>query len=230
MKMKRLSIAIAMIGAGAMIHAQAADTVNKVERVEVTGSNIKRANKVGATPVQVLGKQEIAKTGATTVAELVDNLAASNNGYAQAQAVGDSAKPGFSGANLRGLGTSKTLILVNGRRMANYAFDSAGVDLNSIPLGAVDRVEIVKDGASAVYGTDAIGGVMNFILKKNFIGAEIGGSVEQTFDGGGEVKKANFSFGFGNLDEDNYNVFMALDVSKQEALAAKDRSYSKTSY
>ncbi|MFC7421894.1 TonB-dependent receptor [Iodobacter arcticus] len=230
MKMKRLTIAIAMIGAGAVIHAQAAETVNKVERVEVTGSNIKRTAKTGATPVQVMSRQEIAKTGATTVAELVDNLASSNNGYAQAQAVGDSGKPGFSGANLRGLGTSKTLILVNGRRMANYAFDSAGVDLNSIPLGAVDRVEIVKDGASAVYGTDAIGGVMNFILKKNFVGAEIGGGLEQTFDGGGDVKKANFSFGFGNLDEDNYNVFMALDVSKQEALAAKDRSYSKTSY
>ncbi|MGL4603984.1 MAG: TonB-dependent receptor [Iodobacter sp.] len=229
MQIKQLTLAIAMIGATAAFSATAAD-INKVERVEVTGSNIKRAAQATAAPVQVLSRQDIAKTGATTVAELVDNLASSNNGYAQSQAVGDSGKPGFSGANLRGLGTSKTLILVNGRRMANFAFDSAGVDLNSIPLGVVERVEIVKDGASAVYGTDAIGGVMNFILRKSYVGAEVGGGIEQTFDGGGEVKKGNFTFGFGDLDEDGYNVFMGLDVSQQEALAAKDRSFSKTSY
>ena len=83
--------------------------------------------------------------------------------------------PGLSSANLRGLGDGSTLVLLNGRRLANYAFDGEAVDLNSIPSAAIDRVEVLKDGASAIYGTDAIAGVINFILRKDYSGDEITG-------------------------------------------------------
>src|SRR5262249_18178213 len=142
------------------------------QRVEITGSNIKRLDAEGALPVQVLDRKDIARSGATTAAELLTRVSA-NAGTAVSEAQGgDGNFPGFSGVSLRGLGEASTLVLLNGRRIANFAFTGSGADLNAIPIAAIDRVEILTDGASAIYGTDAIGGVINFILRKNYTGAE----------------------------------------------------------
>jgi iron complex outermembrane receptor protein len=107
---------------------------------------------------------------------LLQNLSSNTNGYAVAVGVGDSGTPGLSAAGLRGLGSTNTLVLLNGRRLSNYAFNASGggtVNLNQIPLAAVERVESAEGRRSAIYGTDAIGGVINFILRKDYTGAEI---------------------------------------------------------
>ena len=168
--MKRRTSAVSMavarvLGAGvAMTFASGAalaQQAQKIEKIEVTGSNIKRIEGETALPVTVISRDEIERTGATTAAELLDRVSSMTSaGYALAVGVGDSGTPGLSAANLRGLGSTNTLILLNGRRLSNYALNSSGggtVNLNQIPLAAVERIEVLKDGASAIYGTDAIG-------------------------------------------------------------------------
>jgi iron complex outermembrane receptor protein len=134
---------------------------------------------------------------------------------------------GFNGANLRGLGVSSTLVLLNGRRLANFASpgDSSGVDLNNIPAGAIQRVEVLKDGASAIYGTDAMGGVINFITRKDYQGADASVYALKTGEGGGGKTSASFSGGFGDLGKDHFNVFGAFDIQKTERLSSSERKF-----
>ena len=132
--------------------------------------------------------------------------------------------------NLRGIGSGDTLVLLNGRRVANYAFDGSAVDVNSIPLAAVERVEILKDGASAIYGTDAVAGVVNFILRKDYKGFEITGFGSWPQQGGGEQYQAFASAGFGDLAKDKYNVFVTAAYQKDEPLMATERAFSRTAY
>ena len=136
----------------------------------------------------------------------------------------------MSSASLRGIGASKTLVLVNGRRLANYATDGTAVDVNSIPLASVDHVEILKDGASGVYGSDAIGGVINFILRNNFSGVEASGYTSGTKDGGGATTKASILVGFGDFDEDRYNITLSADVGKDKAIYGRQRSYAQNNW
>ena len=149
--------------------AQESDTsAKKLERVEITGSAIKRLENETALPVQVITRDEIVKQGLTTAAEIVGRISAATNNMTDGGSIaygGFRDQMGMNGANLRGIGVSSTLVLLNGRRMANFASpgDSSGVDLNSIPAAAIQRVEVLLDGASAIYGSDAIGGVINFI-------------------------------------------------------------------
>ena len=148
----------------------AAQQVSQRERVEVTGSNIKRIEGETALPVTVISRQDIDRMGATTTEDILKHITASTAIYSDStQGVGYA----VSNANLRGIGASSTLVLLNGRRLANHAFGAIGgfnaspsaVDLNSIPFSAIERVEVLRDGASAVYGTDAVGGVINFITR-----------------------------------------------------------------
>jgi iron complex outermembrane receptor protein len=162
-------------------------------KVDVTGTNIRRVEGETGQPLQVITRQEIASTGATTAMELLDRVAVNSpvGNYTLANAFGDSARIGFSGASLRGLGYKYTLILLNGRRLANYAHDGTAIDLNTIPLSAIERVEILKDGASAIYGTDAIGGVINFITRTDYRGGEATVYYGDTFDGGARARRAS---------------------------------------
>lgn len=202
------------------------------QRVEITGSSIKRIDAEAALPVTVITRKEIEQSGVTSAAELLERLSASNGqGYNQALALGDSARPGFAGASLRGLGSNTTLILLNGRRLAVYALDGGSVDLNSIALGAIERVEILRDGASAVYGTDAIAGVINFITRKDFTGGEVQVSTRQPHSkGGGQTESVSATFGFGDLAKDRFNVFGNLTYDKFKELKALDREFSKTAF
>src|SRR5205823_4884742 len=137
---------------------------------------------------------------------------------------------GLSSANLRGLGDGSTLVLLNGRRAANYAANGGTVNLNFIPTTAIERVEILKDGASAIYGADAIAGVINFILRKDFRGAQVSAYGAEAQHGGGNQKEASVAVGYGDLLVDRFNVFVTASYQKDEVLRARDRPFSRTGY
>lgn len=207
----------------------AAQAQEKLERVEVTGSAIKRIDGETALPVQVLKREDIVKTGATTVAELMKTISANTAALTDGMSISDitGGQRGLNAANLRGIGVSTTLVLLNGRRMANFATpgDDAGVDLNNIPAGAIDRVEILKDGASAIYGTDAIGGVINFITRRDFRGFEGTVQAYKTQEGGAGKQLVTLSGGIGDLERDRFNVFAVLDLGKYDPLRSSQREF-----
>ncbi|HCH7786903.1 TPA: TonB-dependent receptor plug domain-containing protein, partial [Pseudomonas aeruginosa] len=138
----------------------------QLQRIEVTGSAIRRVDAETAVPISVLRAEELRQQGVTSTEELIGRLSGNQGVYNSSRSVG-SATGGASFADLRGIGANKTLVLLNGRRLANNAIDGSAVDLNTIPFAAIDRVEVLRDGASALYGTDAIGGVINFITRKS---------------------------------------------------------------
>jgi iron complex outermembrane recepter protein len=203
----------------------------ETQRIEITGSAIKRIDREQALPVTVITRDDIARSGATTAADLLDRLPLSNGqGYNVGIAIGDGARPGFAGASLRGLGSNTTLILLNGRRLAVFAFDGGGVDLNSIALGAIERVEVLRDGASALYGSDAIAGVINFITRSDYRGLELGATAKVPEASGGKSSQATATVGFGDLSKDRFNVFGSLSVDRIDGLKASQRKFAATSY
>ena len=228
----RTALAAALAAAFGLVSydvaAQAVEPV-AIQRVEITGSSIKRLANETALPVQTIKREDIDKSGVTTAAELLKNISANTAPLTDGASItdGTSGQRGFNGANLRGLGVSSTLVLLNGRRLANFASpgDNAGVDLNNIPAGAIQRVEILKDGASAIYGTDAIGGVINFITRKDYQGVDLNASVAGTQHGGAGKRTASISGGTGNLSTDRFNVFGVLDVQQLDSLRSSQRSF-----
>src|SRR5438128_1699290 len=235
-RMKKLSFALMQVlGVGVAVTVAAPvvaqQTAQTKERIEVTGSNIKRIEGETALPVTVISRQEIEKTGATTAAELLNTLSAVGaGGYSLAQGIGEAGRPGNTSVSLRGLGDTNTLILLNGRRLANYAFSITGgaTNLNQIPVSAIERVEVLKDGASAIYGTDAIGGVINFILRKDFVGIELSAYGTHTENGGGNQRRYSGLFGFGDINKQRFNVLLNLDYQKDDALPAAKRDFART--
>lgn len=205
--------------------AQTADA--PIQKVEITGSSIKRAEAETISVVQTLSRKDIEQTGKTSIAEVVRSISADNNG-----SISGSFTNGFagsaSGVSLRGLSVSSTLVLINGRRTAPYGFGDDGqrsfVDLNSIPLDAVDRIDILKDGASAIYGSDAIAGVVNVILRQNYVGKTFSANIGQAGKGDGTTKSVSGAFGFGDLDNDKFNIFATIDAKKQERIKQQNRN------
>jgi len=211
---------------GAPVAAQ--EIAAELPRVEVTGSAIRRVQAETALPVEIISRAEIEKTGVTTAAELMSRVSANVNGLTDGASInvgGD--QRGFNSANLRGIGTSSTLVLLNGRRMANFASpgDDSGVDLNNIPAAALERVEVLLDGASALYGTDAIGGVINFITRKDYQGLELNVYGGKTDEGGAGKRTASISIGTGELERDGYNIFAVADFQRTNALNTSQRSF-----
>ncbi len=205
------------------------------QRIEVTGSSIKRIEGETALPVQVLGNAEIQRTGAATVEQLMQTISAvSSSGGLAASSASTATTGGISSISLRGLTSLRTLVLINGRRVAPYGMgfsnDSVSVDVNSIPLAAIDKVEILKDGASAIYGSDAIAGVVNFILRKDFNGLELTGEYGNTRRGGAGVQRASVTWGVGDLTKDRYNVMIVGSVQKEGPLLGRDRDFASRSY
>jgi iron complex outermembrane receptor protein len=213
-------------------HASAQEAV-KGEKIEVTGSNIKRVDSETGLPVQMITRAEIDRMGVTTTEQLLQRVSAIGpGGHSTAQGLGDGARSGLSAVSLRGLGSSNTLVLLNGRRLSNFAFNDIGgsaVNVNQIPLAAVERVEVLKDGASAIYGTDAIGGVINFILRKDFEGVEASAYLSGTQDGGGATHQYSLSAGYGSVAKDGFNVLAVVDYENDKALSARLRSFAATS-
>ena len=212
----------AAMAGGAAFAQQADQAPVTLQRVEITGSAIKRIDAETAVPVTILKVEDLKKEGITTIEQVVSRLSASQSTQGTSQSVG-LGTGGASFANLRGLGQNKTLVLLNGRRLANNAIDSSAPDLNMIPFAALERVEVLRDGASALYGTDAIGGVINFITRKDYTGGTITLGADSPQHSGGKAASANIGFGFGNLEKDRYNVFGFLDYQKQDPLRASER-------
>ena len=186
-----LATLIAAIPAAAW--AQDTPAPQQMQRVEITGSSIKRIDAETALPVQVITREQIQKSGATNVEQLLQTISSvsSSGGLTTASASGRTTG-GISAVSLHGLTSIRTLVLLNGRRIAPYGIgftgDSVSVDVNSIPLAAIERVEVLKDGASAVYGSDAIAGVVNFILRQEFNGVELTGEYGDTTPGRCELQ------------------------------------------
>jgi len=197
-------------------------------RVEVTGSSIRRVDAEGSLPVTVVTREDIATLGVTSTEQLVATLpfVDSLGGLNMASGAGLSTY-GQSSVSLRGLGSTRTLVLVNGRRIAGFSGDDGSVNVNSIPIAAIERVEVLRDGASAVYGSDAIAGVLNFILRKDYKGIEVGGQYGQsTRSGKATGWDAYIIGGFGDLAKDKFNVTASLSYAKQDALFGKDRDFA----
>ncbi|QYG09483.1 TonB-dependent receptor [Janthinobacterium sp. PAMC25594] len=206
--------------------ANAQTTGESIQKVEVTGSSIKRAEAETISVIQTLTRKDIEQTGKSSIADVVRSISADNNG-----SISGSFTSGFagsaSGVSLRGLSVSSTLVLINGRRTAPYGFGDDGqrsfVDLNSIPLDAVDRIDILKDGASAIYGSDAIAGVVNIILRQNYVGKTISANVGQSGHGDGTVTSISGAIGFGDMDTDKFNVFATIDAKKSGEIKQSNR-------
>lgn len=200
---------------------------SQLQRVEITGSNIKRAQVETVSPVQTVTRADIEKSGKATVAELLQTLAVDNQGSVPTT-FGNGFASGASGISLRGLGAASTLVLVNGRRVAPYGLADDGQkvfsDLNLIPMEAVERVEILKDGASAIYGSDAIAGVVNVILRKDYSGTVVKVSGGASTKGDGTDARATITHGFGDIDKDKYNVLLNLEVGKSGEIWYQDRA------
>ncbi len=224
---RSVRLAIGLMAGLAVTHASAQDA--PIQRVEVTGSAIKRINVEGALPIQTLSQEAIAKTGATSVAELVQTLPAMQGFTVGAIAAGTNSG-GRVSASIHGIGEEYTLVLLNGRRLAPQGSGSA-VNLQAIPMSAVERVEILTDGASALYGSDAIAGVINFVLKKNQQGGDIEANYSQPTAGQpGNSRYVAATYGWGDLETDGWNVLASYRRDEQDQIKAADRDFANTGY
>ncbi len=205
-------------------HAQQ-EPEQSMQRVVVTGSAIKRIDAETAVPVTVIKMEDLKKQGFTTVEQVMSNLAPVQASQGTSQVVGLSTG-GASFADMRGIGANKTLVLLNGRRLANNAFDSSAPDLNMIPFAALERVEVLRDGASSLYGSDAVGGVINFITRRDFTGGTATIGYDKPEHPGGISKSANLGYGYGNLDTDGFNFFAIGDFQKQDSILGTERPFN----
>ena len=198
-----------------------------VPRVEITGSNIRRSEAETASSVITVNRADIERSGKATVAELLQTLAVDNQGSVPTT-FGNGFAAGASGISLRGLGAASTLVLLNGRRMAPYGLADDGqkqfTDLNVIPTDAVERVEVLKDGASAIYGSDAIAGVVNIILRRDFQGNTVRFQRGASDDWDGKRMNVAFTKGVGSLDADRYNVLFSIEYKKFDEIWYRDRA------
>ena len=213
------------------VHAQQApttsadDSTKSMEEVVVTGTMIKRVDAETAEAVTILKADALKDQGITNVEQVLNTLTSANPSVNIASAVGT-----FSGggtyADLRGLGRSRTLILLDGQRVAVNAFDGQGVDLSGIPFSAIDSIEVLREGASALYGSDAIAGVINFKTRKNYQGAEVQINFDHPQEAGGGSGQADFTFGHGDLARDGYNFMVTASYAKQQEIQATQRGFS----
>lgn len=173
--------------------AQQAAGASESQRVEVTGSRIRRIEAEGALPVTVIDRAAIEASGQTSVAELMRDITFSSSGNFKPQS--GSTGQALADIDLRGIGSNRTLVLIDGRRISKAPFSGQSQDLNSVPLAAIERIEILTDGASAVYGSDAIGGVVNLITRKNFNGMQVNYGQGDPSVTGGDTRELSVLFG-----------------------------------
>ena len=200
----------------------------EVQRVEITGSSIKRVDSESALPVTVIRREDIERSGFTTAADLIQSLP-SMQGFVTASKSVNGGGGGVTTASLHSIGSGYTLVLLNGRRLAPYNTGTT-VNLNSIPLSMVERIEVLTDGASAIYGADAIAGVVNFILKKNASEGEVSITANLPQHAGGRSGNVAITKGFGDFNIDRFNIILGFAAEKQKEMVAEQRSFSKTGF
>jgi iron complex outermembrane receptor protein len=236
MTIKYANRALSAAVLAALAGAATAQTAPKVatedvqlQEIVVTGSLIKRTQAESAEAITIIKADALKDQGITNVEQALNTLTANTPSVNIAQSIGT-----FSGggtyANLRGLGDGRTLVLLDGQRLANNAFSGDAVDLSGIPFAAIDSVQVLREGASALYGSDAIAGVINFITKKNFQGAEIQGNFDRPEKTGGSSHEVEASIGHGDLASDGYNIMFTGSYSRQQELQAIQRPFSETGF
>jgi iron complex outermembrane recepter protein len=226
-----VTAAVMAFGLMAQASAQTATTAaapTELSEIVVTGSLLRRTSEESESPVTVFTAEQIKQTGLTTVADVVRTISADNSGTIPT-AFGVGFAAGSSGVALRGLTVNSTLVLIDGRRAAPYALADDGqrsfVDLNTIPLDSVERIEILKDGASSIYGADAIAGVVNVILKKQYQGAEVSAEYGVGQHPGGGMERLTGSFGKGDLETDRFNAYFNFEFEGDSRIAGGDRPF-----
>ncbi len=197
-----------------------------VNTITITGSAIKRTDVEGALPITVITAEDIEASGVSDVPELISQIPSMQGMDVAADTVGGGGG-GIQSASLRDLGSEYTLVLLNGRRLPS-ADSGSTIDLSTIPLAAIERVEVLTDGASALYGSDAIAGVVNFILKQDVTESTVSVRYDQPQETGGESLKVSFSTGFGDIERDGYNILFSFNHDEHEQLASKDRDFAST--
>jgi iron complex outermembrane receptor protein len=206
--------------------APASHSDDQIAEIIVTGSSIKRTDIETPSPVQVINAEELKQSGYTTIAQVLSNITANGQGTLS-QGFSGAFAAGAQGVSLRGLNTSATLVLIDGHRVApNPQFDDGQrsfVDIGNIPFDSIERVEVLKDGASAQYGSDAIAGVVNIILKKNVIGTTINAEGGSATEGGGTTAHASITSGFGDLINDGYNAFVSVEYRHENPITNASR-------
>ena len=222
------AVALAMGGSVGLIAMpafaqEAAPVAQKIERVEVTGTRIKRADAEGALPVTVIKREELEASGSTTVAEFMRTSTFSSAGNFRPQS-GSSAQS-FAGIDLRGLGSQRTLVLLDGRRLPKAPNVGDSADLNTVPMAAVERIEILTDGASAVYGSDAIGGVVNIITRKDFEGVAATIGYTKPEEEGGARKEASVIMG---VQGEKGRLIMGASKTGRGMVYTRDRFWGQT--
>lgn len=234
------NLLLAMAGNASLVSPAAAQdaqnsSVGTLPRVTVTGSNIPRADAAEASPIQILTADDLAKSGYTTVWQVLNGITA--NGQATlSQNFSAAFATGASGISLRGLSVGATLVLIDGHRMAPFPVGDddqrSFVNIASIPFDAVERIEILKDGASAVYGSDAIAGVVNIILKRSFVGTRLTADLGTSYRRDGSEVHVAGTTGFGDLARDGHNFYVSAEARKQNQIKFSDRggSFEQTDF
>lgn len=234
---KAVRIAIVAGTAGIMFGASTyaaeevstADKADNVERIAVTGSRIVREGAVAPTPVTVISGEELLSTGVTNIGEALNQLPALGSTYSLANSGRFIGTSGLNLLDLRNMGTDRTLVLVDGRRHVASSAGTSAVDINTIPSAWVERVEVITGGASAIYGADAVTGVVNFILKKNVTGLDVDATFGIADDS--DFNKKRFSVSYGkDFAEGKGNIAGAFEYSAQSQLTAFDREQTATSF
>jgi len=206
--------------------APTASSSPELQEIVVTGSLIKRTDTETPSPVQVLTADTIKNMGYTNISQVLSNLSANGQGTLN-QGFSGAFASGGSGVALRGLTVGGTLTLIDGQRMVSYPIsddnERSFVDVSAIPINAVERVEVLKDGASATYGADAIAGVVNIILKKSYVGTEFQAEAGTSQKHDGTTEHLSGISGMGDLDSDGYNAYVAIDFHHQDQVLATHR-------
>jgi len=202
-----------------------------VEKIVVTGSRLKSGNQISKAPIKTIDEVSFALTGNLSVSDAINELPQLGESFgSQSQSISslnDGFNTGISLVNLRNLGSKRTLVLVNGRRHVGGAPGTSSVDLNAIPAGMIEQIDVVTGAASAVYGADAVSGVVNIILKKNYDGFNISSRYGQaTAQGDGEEKSTSITFGH-TLEDDKGSFLVSAEFSTSEAIFASDRSFGE---
>ena len=232
-KLTRLSTAAALAVGGVCALSCPAALAQETQRIEITGSSIKRLNAEGPAPVEVYTRKDISRTGATTVTELMKSIASIDIDDQGELTANSPTGSGSNNLQIRGLSERNVLVLLNGRRLPiNALTDGTGagaaVDVNNIPIGAIERVEILKDGGSAIYGSDAVAGVINFITRKNYNGVEARAGIGRSSRSDADEKTGGVVVGFGDFDKAGFNILGALDIFKRDPIRRVDRDITSS--
>ena len=222
-KRTKVSAGVLLALGGAVMATSMPAVAQDAQRIEITGSRIKRVDAEGALPITTISREELEASGATTVAEFMRTVTFASAGNFRPQS-GSSAQS-FAGVDLRGLGSARTLVLIDGRRLPKAPNVGDSVDLNSVPMAAIEKVEILTDGASAVYGSDAIGGVVNFITRKDFEGVQLTVGYTDPDSKGGSKEEVSGTFG---LVSDKGRIIAGFSHTARGMVYTRQRPWGQT--